>query len=130
MLHRLRGIRLFVMGCLLSGVIGVRAQTLGSIAGEVRDTSGAAIAGAMITATNNDTNAQRNAATNEAGSYAFPLLPPGVYTIKAEKMGFKTLVQNKVQIQVQQNTRIDFDLEVGQLTESVEVTASSLVVTE
>src|SRR6185295_2803023 len=118
------------IGCLLLALAGVYGQTLGSIAGEVRDASGASIADATVTATNNGTNAIRSARTNQTGSYAFPSLPPGVYTVKAEKQGFKTLLQNQVELQVQQNARIDFDLQVGQVSDSVEVTATSLVVTE
>jgi hypothetical protein len=61
----------------------------------------------------------------------FPTLPPGIYNLKAEKSGFKTLVQNKVEIQVQQNARIDFRLEVGQVTELIEVAAGTeTIVTE
>ena len=68
--------------------------------------------------------------TNEAGDYAFPSLPPGIYTVRAERAGFKTLVRTHVEIQVQQNARIDFELQVGQVSESVEVVASALMVTE
>jgi hypothetical protein len=83
---------------------------------------------ARITATNTATNAQRTALTNSAGEYAFPSLPPGSYTVKAEKTGFKTLVRSQVEIQVQENARIDFELPIGQVSESVEVVASSAVI--
>src|SRR5205807_2261631 len=98
------------------------------IAGETRDTSGAVIPEAKITATNTGTNAQRTAVTNTAGEYAFPSLPPGVYNVKAEKPGFKSLVRSQVEIQVQENARLDFELPIGQVSESVEVVASSTVI--
>src|SRR5438105_10363116 len=111
--------RLFVAGCFLWAIPGAFGQTSGSIAGETLDPTGAAIAGATINLVNAETNAARTVLTNEAGAYSFPTLPPGTYNLKAEKAGFKTLVQNQIQIQVQQNARIDFRLEVGQVSESI-----------
>ncbi|HSP68639.1 MAG TPA: carboxypeptidase-like regulatory domain-containing protein [Bryobacteraceae bacterium] len=106
-------------------------QTSGSIAGETLDQSGAAVPGAAISLVNAETNTGRTVLTNEVGAYSFPTLPPGIYNLKAEKAGFKTLVQNQIQVQVQQNARIDFRLEVGQVSESVEVRAGgSTIVTE
>jgi hypothetical protein len=130
MSHRLMGTRLFLAVCLVFGISGLFGQTLGSIAGEVRDSSGAAIPQAKITVTNIGTNAQRTVVANEAGAYAFPSLPPGIYTVRAESQGFKALVRTQVEIQVQQNARIDFELQVGQISESVEVVATSVMVTE
>ena len=130
MSHGSTMIRLFLAGCLLSGGLGLQGQTLGSIGGQVRDSSGAVIPEAKVTATNAGTNAQRTAVSNEAGDYSFPSLPPGVYTVSAERPGFKTLVRTQVEIQVQQNARIDFELPVGQISESVEVAANAVMVTE
>ena len=130
MSHGSMRIRLFLAGHLLLGSLGLYGQTLGSIAGQVRDSSGAAIPEAKVTATNAGTNAQRTAVSNEAGDYAFPSLPPGMYTVTAERPGFKTLVRSQVEIQVQQNARIDFELQVGQISESVEVVANAVMVTE
>jgi len=121
----------FVLIGLLSIAPVQFAQTSGSIAGVILDQSGSAIPGATVGLTNTETNAARSVLTNDAGAYLFPTLPPGTYNLKAEKTGFKSLVQNKVEIQVQQNARIDFRLEVGQVTESIDVTASSsTIVTE
>jgi len=66
------------------------AQTFGDISGEVRDSSGAVIAGARVTITNTGTAATREVLSNDAGLYAFPSLAPGVYNLRAEKQGFKT----------------------------------------
>ena len=127
MSHRSTRIRLFLAGCLLIGSLGLYGQTLGSIAGQVRDSSGAAVPETKVTAINTGTNAQRAALSNEAGDYAFPLLPPGIYTVTAERPGFKTLVRTQVEIQVQQNARIDFELQVGLISESVEVAANAVI---
>src|SRR4051794_8497790 len=125
-----RVIRLLLAGYLLSGSLGLHGQTLGSIAGQVRDSSGAAIPEARVTATNAGTNARRTALSNDAGDFGFPSLPPGTYTVAAERPGFKTMVRSQVEIQVQQNARIDFELQVGLVSESVEVVANAVMVTE
>jgi hypothetical protein len=123
--------RLFVLGSILLASQLALGQTLGSIAGEIHDATGAVVAGATMSVTNTGTNATRTAITNETGGYAFPSLPPGTYIVKAEKSGFKTIVRNDVEIQVQQNARIDFELQVGQISESVEVqSGATLISTE
>ncbi|MBL8219004.1 MAG: TonB-dependent receptor [Bryobacterales bacterium] len=102
----------------------LQAQTLGTVTGEVKDASGAAVAGTAITARNIATNGVRNATTNEEGIYNIPALVPGMYEIKAEHSGFKSATRANIELQVQQTARVDFTLEVGQVTESVEVTSA------
>src|SRR3989442_13531706 len=123
--------RSFVLACsLLAAQLGF-GQTFGSISGETRDSSGAIVAGAAVTLVNSGTNATRTVATNDAGEYVFPSLPPGMYTVKAEKTGFKSIVRNQIELQVQLAARIDFELQVGQVSESIEVNASAaLLVTD
>src|SRR5579862_2784079 len=98
---------LVVMCFVLAG--NAFGQTFGSIGGEVHDATGAVVSGAVITAVNVGTNAPRIATTNEAGAYAFPSLPPGMYTVKVEKSGFKTVVRNEIELQVQLAARVDFE---------------------
>lgn len=100
------------------------SQTFGEITGQVRDQSGAALPAARVTATNTGTNAVRSTISTDAGVYSFPSLTPGTYAMRVEKEGFKTSTSN-VELQVQQTARVDFDLQVGQVTESVEVTAQA-----
>lgn len=116
-----------VLLCLVSGA--AIAQTFGEITGQVRDQSGSAIAGANITVLNTATNASRTSVSNDAGIYSFPSLVPGVYTVRAERAGFKIATANKVELQVQQVARLDFDLQVGQVTETVEVVATAALLT-
>src|ERR1051325_10270082 len=117
--------RLFVLGCVLLTGQTAFAQTFGAIGGDTRDATGAAITGANVTAVNVGTNASRTVVTNEAGSYNFPSLPPGTYLVRVEKPGFKTVVRNQIELQVQQAARVDFELQVGQVSESIEVQGSA-----
>jgi hypothetical protein len=114
---------LLTLACVIVSV--AFSQTLGDITGLVRDPSGASIADAQVTVTNTATNATRHSATNEAGLFAFPALQPGVYNIRVEKQGFRTATQSNIPLQVQQNARVDFELQVGQVTETIEVTAAA-----
>src|SRR5215471_18748377 len=107
--------------------VGVSAQTLGEITGEVTDPSGAITPGASVTATNMATNIARVTRTNEAGIYSFPALVPGTYQVKVESPGFQSAVRNNIELQVQQTARVDFTLVVGQAAQTVEVSGTSLL---
>ena len=119
--------RLFVIGCALFANHIAFCQTFGAISGETRDVTGAIISDATVTALNVATNAARTVITNDAGGYSFPSLPPGTYMLKVEKAGFKTIVRNQIELQVQQAARIDFEMAVGQVTESIEVQAGAML---
>jgi hypothetical protein len=101
------------------------AQTAGEITGHVADATGAAVPGATVTLLNTGTNAVRTTTTTDAGDYTFPSTAPGMYTIKVERQGFKAATSQTVELQVQQTLRQDFALQVGQMTESVEVQATA-----
>ena len=101
------------------------AQTFGEVTGRVTDASGAVIPGASITLTNVNTNAVRETLTAEAGSYTFPSVPPGVYRLRTELAGFKTAASEQFEVQVQQVLRLDVVLQVGQVSETVEVAATA-----
>src|ERR1051326_5406035 len=103
--------------------VPVFGQTLGEITGHITDSTGAAVPGARISATNSATNAARNAISNDAGVYSLPSLQPGSYNMRGEKSGFKTAVHNNIELEVQQNARLDFELTVGQVSESIDVSA-------
>ena len=120
------------VGCLaLLLCLPFYGQTLGEIVGEVKDSTGAVVPGATVMATNLGTNASRTGTTNEAGLYAFPALVPGMYRVRVEMKGFKPVTRSDIELQVQQTARLDFTLEVGQLSEAIEVTgAAALMTTE
>src|SRR5438067_3946604 len=87
---------LFALACILWTATSALGQTFGAIGGEARDATGAAVAGATVTAVNGGTNASRTVITNDAGDYNFPSLPPGTYLVRVEKPGFKTVVRNEI----------------------------------
>ena len=97
------------------------AQTQGEITGEVTDASGGTVVGAVVTVTNPQTNFTRGATTNTVGNYVFPALLPGVYTVRVGAKGFQTEIRSGVELQVQQTARIDFQLRVGAVAETIEV---------
>src|SRR5205823_12647944 len=104
-------------------VMTARAQTEGGIAGTVTDSSGGAIPGATVTVTNTATGGMRNTTTNTEGLYTFPSLPPGVYALKAELQGFKTVKIPAFKVDIEQTVRMDVRLAVGTVSETVTVTA-------
>ena len=103
----------------------VYAQTFGEITGRVTDPSGAVIPGASVTLTNVNTNAARNSITAEGGTYTFPSIPPGMYRLRTELPGFKTAQSDPFEVQVQQVVRLDVTLQVGQVSDTVEVAATA-----
>ena len=100
-------------------------QTFGEITGVVTDSSGGLVVGATVTVTNPETGVTRTAATNTAGNYTFPSLLPGIYSVKSEMQGFQAEIRNGVELQVQQVARIDFQLKVGSMAETIEVTGGA-----
>ena len=109
---------------LFSG-LSLPGQTLGEITGQVGDPSRAAMPDSLVTLTNTSTNAVRQMHSNEQGLYTFASVPPGIYTMRVEHQGFKTVTANNVEVEVQQTVRLDFTLEVGQVNESVQVEAAA-----
>src|SRR5438552_15938437 len=101
------------------------AQTFGEVTGRVTDPSGAVIPGAAVTLTNVNTNAVRNVVTTEAGAYTLPSIPPGSYRLRTELPGFKAAVSEPFEVQVQQVVRLDVVLQLGQLSDTVEVAATA-----
>lgn len=109
----------------LSAIPMLVGQTLGEITGRISDSTSAGVPGATITLTSVATNAVRSAVSTDAGDYTFPSVAPGVYDIKTEHPGFKIANLNHVEVQVQQTVRLDIALQVGQINESIDVSASA-----
>ncbi len=110
----------------------VSAQvTTGSILGTVRDNSGATVKGAKVTITEVGKSNPTTYTTDDEGAYNAPFLIPGTYSVTVEATGFKKAVTNNVVVQIDQKARIDFAVEVGQLSETTVITAAvTLVNTE
>ena len=100
------------------------AQATAQISGVVRDQAGAVLPGVEVTATQTETGISRNTVTNETGSYILPNLALGPYRLEAGLPGFRTFVQTGIVLQVNSNPAINPVLEVGQVTEQVEVQAN------
>jgi hypothetical protein len=98
-------------------------EITGSILGTVMDSTGAVVAGATVTVTNEQTGVSAEATTDNLGNFAFPRLLPGIYAIKVERPGFRSLVRKGVTVSVAVASRADLTLEVGAVTETVTVLA-------
>jgi Carboxypeptidase regulatory-like domain/TonB dependent receptor len=101
------------------------AQTAARFAGTVKDPSGATVANATVTMTNQATNVSRSAKTDNDGIYLFPIIEAGVYQVTVEHPGFKKAVQRDITLEINQNGRLDVTLELGQTSEVVEVNAAA-----
>jgi hypothetical protein len=101
-----------------------RAQVLyGSIVGNVADATKAAVPGATVTIVHKETNLARESSTSADGTYRFVNVQPGTYTVRVALAGFKESVKENVPVSANAVSRVDFGLEVGQLTEAVSVQA-------
>ncbi|HEX8722425.1 MAG TPA: carboxypeptidase regulatory-like domain-containing protein [Pyrinomonadaceae bacterium] len=99
--------------------------TRGSIAGTVRDESGAVVTGAAVTVTHPRTNVSRNAVTDENGFYRVGALDPGTYVVVIEGAGFSKIENREVVVRTSLETTFDAALKVGSVAESVDVTAEA-----
>lgn len=114
---------LFKILLLASLSLTAMAQTA-QINGRITDAGGGVIPGVSITTRNSATGAERTVSTNEVGLYTIPLLQPGVYEVRVKQSGFKPILQAGVQLDVEQRATLNFTLEVGALTEQIDVRAS------
>ena len=99
-------------------------QTAAEFGGTVRDASGGLVPGVSVAVTKVDTHSIRNAVTNDAGFFVVPLLPPGEYQVRLSKEGFKSVTENGIILQVNEQARQDFTLDVGQVVEAVTITST------
>src|SRR3954447_16577576 len=122
---------LLVPACLLAlaGVhLALAQSTTGTISGNVADSSGAAVANAKITATEVSTNTARSVQSATDGSYQILFLPIGTYKVDVNAPGFKKFEQTGIVLDVNRNARVDAALQVGAVSETVEVSADAAMV--
>ncbi|MEZ5365235.1 MAG: carboxypeptidase regulatory-like domain-containing protein, partial [Bryobacterales bacterium] len=117
-------IRILVVACLAS--LSAWAQTA-SVTGRVSDPSGAVIPGAKIEVTSNDTGIVTVAETNAEGYYNVPSLQPGGYDVTASQDGFVSQRRQGLRLLVQQVARLDFQLDLGSVTETIDVNAQAVL---
>lgn len=117
---------LFVMSLLSS--VSAQTSTTGQVSGNVADQSGAAVPDATVTITNTGTAEKRTVTTSSDGNYSIPNLAVGTYRLSVSKNGFKETAVAEVVVNVANVTRQDIALEIGQLSETVEITADAVQV--
>lgn len=111
---------------ILSAAGAARAQVLyGTLVGSVTDATGGAIPNAAVKVTNEGTGQQWNTATNPAGVYSVSTVPPGTYEVAITAQGFRTFTRRNVALPANATVRVNAVLEIGQVTESVEVSAAA-----
>jgi hypothetical protein len=101
--------------------------TTATLSGTATDTSGAVVAEVTVRATSLSTNTVREAKTDAAGNYSIPFLQAGDYKVTATREGFQAQQNSKVTLQVDQSARIDFAMQVGSVNETVNVSATSVL---
>jgi len=107
------------------GGIAMGQENAGSIQGKVLDTNGAAVTGAQVTIEGPGLVRPLNVTTSDDGSYFFGRVPVGMYTVTVTQSGFKSSKQDEIRVQLGREARVDFKLEVGNVSETVTVTGSA-----
>jgi len=114
---------LLVLGLALNLVPTAIAQTVtATLTGTVSDQSGALVPNVKVVAINQGTKIEYTAQSNDSGLYTIPFLPIGGYVVTVEASGFKKLVTNPIKLEVNQTARVDLKLELGEVTQTIDVT--------
>ena len=118
-------LRTLTTAILCVGVLAAQTTGTGTLVGTITDMSGAVVTGAKVTVVNVDTSFVSETVAAGDGAYQVPYLPPGNYRLTIETAGFKRYVREGIQVRTGEIPRIDIQLEVGAVTESVQVTAAA-----
>jgi len=126
----MRGLRAFLLcaGMVAAWAMPAHAQAIGSIFGKVADPSGGVLPGVTVTVTGTGLQQPLVAVTSESGTYQFPSVPIGTYSVTYELASFKKAVRQNVVISTGFNAQLDQKLEIGQMSEEVTISAVSPVV--
>lgn len=116
--------RVLLLSFLLPALVCAQ-ESRGTILGRVTDQTGALVSGAEISATNIATGVKLAARTNEAGNYTIPYLLSGSYRVEVELTGFKKFVRDNIQIRVNDTVEVNAELQIGNVSEAVEVKAET-----
>ena len=116
------------LALVLTSMFAFGQSERGNISGIISDPQGAAVAGAVIKVINRSTNATANVVASSSGEYNAPNLSPGTYRIEVSAPGFKRFVQENVIVAAASTLRSDIQLQLGQVSETVEVSASAVVI--
>src|SRR5438067_1571867 len=100
---------------------GVRAQSSGTVSGHLSDPTGASLADGEVTLTQVATEAVRTTKSTETDDYTFTQVSPGMYSLQVKHGGFKAVQSDKFEVQIDQGVRLNFTLQVGEVTQSIDV---------
>ena len=119
---------LLAFGLILGGAQpGLAQATAGAILGRVVDVQGSVVPAATVTVRNGATGMTQTSETSGVGEYSVPALPPGDYTLTIARSGFTQLTRGGLRLEIDQKMRVDVQLALGMVTETVTVTESSPV---
>jgi hypothetical protein len=110
---------------LISSTSTYAQSTFGTVVGTVTDSSGSPIPATSVALTNLGTNEKRTQATNGDGLYQFVNVTPGKYSVEVQKPGFKRILRSPITVETQSTSKIDIPLQVGDVSQTVEVTAQT-----
>jgi Carboxypeptidase regulatory-like domain len=119
-------VALFCLFAVTPSALYSQSTSSGAVTGTVTDPSGAVVPAATVTLTNHGTNASQTATTDGSGRYNFPAVDPGTYSLRVSGKGFRTMVVTGLQVEVAKSNNVDVRLELGQVAETVEVSASGM----
>ena len=114
----------FVLALFLTSAAAAQ-EFRATITGRVSDPNGLVVPGAIVTATNSESGELASATTTTEGVYTIPFLKPGLYTVAAELTGFRKVSQANVRLELGQTAAVNFQLQLGELSEQVSVIAES-----
>ena len=128
MQRRLSGVAAAVFVCVLVNVPAYGQQGTGELRGQVVDAQSALLPGATVVATNEASGMFRESITGPDGGFFMSALTPGVYEVTAQLAGFKKYSRKGLRVEVGKTLSVEVSLEIGQLEESITVTAASPIV--
>ncbi len=119
------GIRIVLSLAVVCLAVAPAQEFRGTLSGRVTDQQNAGIPGARVSVNSKDTGARSQTLTAADGSYTIPFLPPGKYTVSAEAPSFKTYLNTEVSVTTNERQRLDIQLEIGRVDQSVTVSAEA-----
>jgi len=120
-----RTVVVVALGLSFMALPAVAQQDMGVITGLITDATGAAVPGAKVTVVKQDTNEPRSTETSVTGAYTVGPMRIGIYSVSVEKAGFKRALWRDIKVSAQDRVRADIQLEVGQVSDAVSVTAEA-----
>jgi hypothetical protein len=117
--------RLYLLTLMLLALVASAQAPRGAILGRITDASASPLPNAVVKITNQATGLTVTTNSNEGGDYRAPYLNPGAYSVEAEAAGFSKMIRKDVQVRTTETVTLDFEMKVGQVSDSVEVRAET-----